>query len=71
MSIGYKINEDDSAYYITFQIVGWVNLFIRQAYRVIAIDSFKFCQKNKNLKIICIQAPETMLALNRLWKLNY
>lgn len=51
MSTGYKIQKDDSAYYITFQIVGWVDLFTRKIYRDIVIESFRFCQTNKGLTI--------------------
>ena len=51
MSTGYKIQKDDSAYYVTFQIVGWVDLFTRQVYRDIVIDSLKYCQDNKGLAV--------------------
>jgi REP element-mobilizing transposase RayT len=51
MSTGLKIQKDDSAYSVTFQIMGWVDLFTRQVYRNIAIASFKFCQANKGLAI--------------------
>ena len=51
MSTGYKIQQDNSAYYVTFQIVGWVDLFTRQSYRDIVIDSLKFCQTNKGLAV--------------------
>lgn len=51
MSTGYKIAEKDGLYYLTFQIVGWVDLFTRKIYRDIAIDSFKYCQQNKGLSL--------------------
>ncbi|NOQ27228.1 MAG: transposase [Bacteroidales bacterium] len=51
MSTGYKISEKDGLYYLTFQIVGWVDVFSRQVYKDIAIDSFKYCQKNKGLEL--------------------
>jgi len=51
MSSGYKISEKEGAYFLTFQIVGWVDIFTRKAYRDIVIDSLKFCQKNKSLNI--------------------
>jgi len=51
MSTGYKISEKEGAYYLTFQIVGWVDLFTRKVYRDIVIDSFKYCQQNKGLEI--------------------
>ncbi len=43
MSTGYKIGKDDSAYFLTFQVVGWVDLFTRQVYRDIVVESIKYC----------------------------
>ena len=51
MSTGYKIVELDEIHFLTFQIVKWIDLFSRQVYRDIVIDSFQFCQKNKGLEI--------------------
>jgi len=38
-------------YYLTFQIVGWVDIFTRKNYRDIVIESFKYCQGNKGLEL--------------------
>jgi putative transposase len=51
MSTGYKIHEKDGVYFLTFQIVGWVDLFTLRDYRDVVIDSFKFCQQNKGLNL--------------------
>ena len=51
MSTGYKIHDKDGAYFLTFQIVGWVDLFSRQEYRDIVIESLKYCQKEKGLNL--------------------
>ena len=51
MSTAYKIYEKEGLYYLTFQIVGWVDIFTRKIYRDIAIESFKYCQENKGLEI--------------------
>ena len=51
MSTGYKIVDQEALHYVTFQIVNWVDLFTRQVYRDIVIDSLKFCQANKGLEI--------------------
>jgi REP element-mobilizing transposase RayT len=51
MSTGYKINRDDGAYFLTFQIVGWVDVFTRKVYRDIAIDSLKYCIEKKGLNL--------------------
>ncbi|MEN8122608.1 MAG: hypothetical protein ABFS35_19860 [Bacteroidota bacterium] len=51
MSTGYKISEKEGAYFLTFQIVGWVDIFTRKTYRDIAIESLIYCQKNKGLEV--------------------
>jgi REP element-mobilizing transposase RayT len=51
MSTGYKIQDQEGAYYITLQVVSWVDVFTRQIYRDIIIDNLRFCQKNKSLSI--------------------
>ncbi|MDY0344289.1 MAG: transposase [Lentimicrobium sp.] len=51
MSTAYKILEKEGAYFLTFQIVGWVDLFTRKVYRDIVIESFKHCQANKSLHL--------------------
>jgi REP element-mobilizing transposase RayT len=51
MSIGYKIEEQDELYYVTFQIVRWVDIFTRQVYRDIVVENLRFCQQNKGLEI--------------------
>jgi len=51
MSTGYQIKEQDELHYVTFQIVKWIDIFTRQVYRDIVIDSLRFCQQNKGLEI--------------------
>ncbi len=51
MSTGYKIEDQTALYYLTLQVVDWVDIFTRQIYRDIVIDSLKFCQQNKGLQI--------------------
>ncbi|MDA3854125.1 MAG: transposase [Bacteroidales bacterium] len=51
MSQGCKIIDQDGVHFMTFQIIEWVDLFTRQNYRDIIIDSLRFCQKHKGLTI--------------------
>ena len=54
MSIGgHKIRNKSEAHFITFAVVGWVDVFTRQVYRDILLDSFKYCQKEKGLILNC------------------
>ncbi len=49
MTTGYRIKEQGEVYFLTLQIVGWIDLFSRIDYRNIVIDNLKFCQKHKGL----------------------
>jgi hypothetical protein len=45
MSTDYKIEDQAALYYLTLQVVDWVDIFTRQIYRDIVIDSIKYCQQ--------------------------
>jgi len=51
MSRKYKFHDPDGTYFITFAIVGWVDVFTRDEYRNIVIDSFNYCTVKKGLVI--------------------
>ena len=51
MPTGYQIKDQEALYYLTFQVVFWVDIFTRQSYREIIIDSLKHCQQAKGLEI--------------------
>jgi putative transposase len=51
MSRKYKFWDQKSIYFITFSVVYWIDVFIRNEYKNILIDSWKYCQKNKGLEI--------------------
>jgi putative transposase len=51
MSRKYKFNDQNRLYFISFSVVYWVDVFIRELYREELIKSLKFCQKHKGLEI--------------------
>ncbi|MBS1914939.1 MAG: transposase, partial [Bacteroidetes bacterium] len=51
MPDSYVIKDQQAAYFFTFQIVSWVDLFTRKSYRDIVVDSFNYCIENKNLQV--------------------
>ncbi|MBK7183625.1 MAG: transposase [Bacteroidetes bacterium] len=51
MSTGYQIKEQDKLYFITLQVVEWVDIFSRETYRKIITDNLEYCIKNKGLEI--------------------
>ena len=48
---GYKIRDQSATHFLTFTIMGWIDIFTRQRYRDIIIDSFQFCRIHKGLLI--------------------
>ena len=48
---GYKIRDQAATHFLTFSIMGWIDIFSRQRYRDIILESFKFCREKKALKI--------------------
>ena len=51
MSRKYKFHNPEGIYFISFATVYWLDVFIRNDYKNILIESWKFCQLNKGLII--------------------
>ena len=49
MSLKYKVGEDAIAHFVTFSVVGWIDVFSRESYKEIFVNSLKHCQENKGL----------------------
>ncbi|WP_258103557.1 transposase [Marinoscillum sp. MHG1-6] len=45
----YKFDDPDGLYFLTFTVVEWVDIFSRQDYVNIILDSLRFCQREKGL----------------------
>ena len=51
MGDSYQIKDQEGLYFITCQVVGWVDIFSRRIYRDIVIDSLDYCRKRKGLQL--------------------
>ncbi|MFH0867045.1 MAG: transposase [Bacteroidota bacterium] len=51
MSEKYKITEHEKGYFLTFTIVDWINVLEDDSYKMIVVDSMKYCQLHKSLMI--------------------
>ena len=51
MSRKYKFHDQDKLYFISFATVHWIDVFVREEYTQIILDSWKFCQEKKGLEI--------------------
>jgi len=47
----YKFHIPEGVYFISFTVVEWLDVFTRNEYKTILIDSLRFCQKNKGMEI--------------------
>ncbi len=68
MPTGYQITNQAGLYYLTFQVVDWVDIFTRQVYRDIVIDSLSYCRLSKGL-LIHAYVDTTVMAIDliELW----
>ncbi len=51
MSRKYKFHDQEQLYFVTFAVVGWIDMFTREEYKRILLDSWKYCMENKGLEI--------------------
>jgi len=51
MTGGYQIKEQSAPYFLTFQVVNWVDVFTRKRYRDIIIESLNYCIQHKKLNV--------------------
>ena len=51
MSRKYKFHDNDKLYFISFATIHWIDVFIREEYNRVIIDSWKHCREKKGLEI--------------------
>ena len=51
MNRKYKFHDNDKIYFISFARVYWIDVFIREEYFSVMIDSWKHCQEKKGMQI--------------------
>jgi putative transposase len=51
MSRKYKFRDIDKLYFVTFAVINWIDLFIRNEYKDILLKSFEHCIANKGLEL--------------------
>ncbi|MDA3927432.1 MAG: transposase [Prolixibacteraceae bacterium] len=63
MSRNYKFYNPDGVYFASFAVVEWLDVFTRNEYKNIILDSLSFCQKNKGMEIFawCIMTSHVHL----------
>ena len=68
MSRNYKFHKPEAAYFVSFSVVEWLDVFTRNEYRNILLDSLSYCQKNKGMEIFawCIMTNHVHLVFRSL-----
>ena len=51
MANAYQIHNQSSVYFLTFQVIEWVDVFSRSRYSDIVVDSLNYCISNKYLNV--------------------
>lgn len=65
MSRKYKFHNPEGVYFVSFAIQGWVDVFTRNEYKNILVESLDYCIKNKGLEIFawCIMTNHVHLII--------
>jgi putative transposase len=51
MSRKYKFHNPEGIYFVSFAIVYWIDVFVREIYYETFVKSLEFCRKNKGLEL--------------------
>ncbi|MCD4695165.1 MAG: transposase [Bacteroidales bacterium] len=53
MATSLHIKAENELHFLTFSIVGWVDIFTNKSFKDIIIENLKFCRKEKGLQLYC------------------
>ena len=51
MTCNYKFHNAEGAYFVSFAVVEWIDVFTRNEYKDILLESLTFSQQNKGLEV--------------------
>lgn len=51
MAFAHRIQDQNAVFFLTCTVHQWVDVFSRKVYADILVDSLRYCQQNKGLKI--------------------
>jgi REP element-mobilizing transposase RayT len=63
---GYKIRNKEGIHFISFAVVGWIDVFTRKDYKDILISSLQHCQNHRglNIHVWCIMSNHVHLIVS-------
>jgi hypothetical protein len=47
----YRFGDSEIAHFITFGVVNWIDALSRPLYKDIFVESLRYCQKEKGLRL--------------------
>ncbi|QMU31382.1 REP-associated tyrosine transposase [Adhaeribacter radiodurans] len=47
----YSLRNPEGIYFVTFSVVFWLDVFVRQSFKNLFVESLNFCIKNKGLRV--------------------
>ncbi|TKC03160.1 hypothetical protein [Pedobacter cryotolerans] len=51
MGLTYTIKNQEGQYFITCTVHQWIDVFTKEVYKEILLDSIRHCQENKGLQV--------------------
>ncbi|HUM45933.1 MAG TPA: transposase, partial [Chitinophagales bacterium] len=65
MSRKYKFRDNSKLYFVSFAFINWIDVFIRNEYKQVLLDSLEYCQKFKELELYawCIMTSHVHLII--------
>ena len=65
MSRNYKFHNPDGLYFMSFAVIGWLDVFIRNEYKDLFIESLVYYQKEKGLEMDPFRKVRRFCRLNK------
>jgi len=61
----YKFRDNSKLYFVSFSVVHWIDVFIRDEYKRVLIESWKYCKEHKGLEIyaFCIMTSHVHMII--------
>src|SRR5215204_3327148 len=51
MSTKYKFHDQDELYFLSYAVVYWIDLFTRNEYKNIVLNSWEYCREHKGMDL--------------------
>jgi len=66
MSRNYKFHNPTGLYFVSFAVINWLDVFTRNEYKDIVLETLDFCMKNKGMNIYawCIMTSHVHLVFS-------